>query len=814
MTTSLQSTVDRLNRIISAAANTTSCLHGLRVVILGLLATATWSLVQLEDQAWQLGLGATTILLGALLGRRKRSPHHINPSDLALALEMEHGGDVAESLTSADPQADLSQGWSAVAQGHIQAQKDFERGRVLGFASTLVLPCLLCAAAFPSAAPSLKHAFNEVSKAVAQLSRGATLEVIQGGSDGAQAKPLELSGKRPLEVELLAQNLIAVRVNGAATRSGVPVVELRRRKNPGDQSASIFQSFQMSPVTADGPQGDEESVRLHEISFAVTEDVDLYIPQLGSEMLARLKVHQLPLPKVSLSTTAPPGGVWADDQPLPLHIEVHAENSLQTVRLIIKSDQKVSKELVANVMAENKSELVTDYRLMLEAYVENDLAEVEITAEAVDRAVPTPLTGVSAPLHLTTASAYGRYRQSLQTLREVKPFLDTAIADHVPRLPQAASDLAVKAAEQSETSPFFDGLDRMQIRNFASQAADLAAGVRDEALHELSQALNDFLFEHEVLDDRERDRDFFVAARALSRLLEQDQSRRPAPLNIVTQRMINFLNVRHERWTKRVARLKADARPAGWTQVQRRPFHEQIERIAALGVEKGKAAASQEAQLTTLAKAVVQYRAWISELEAAEDKAREEEDQQRQQGLASARDTLKELQKRQGEISAELDRSDQRPKDQLAGQWPTTKLKQNSNIKDTRHLEGQMRGLSQNAAVRIQAAAKAMEATVESGNSEDYVTAESAADLAGRLLRQADSAAQQSQQKRRSRGRRRRVTGDNYYGQSVVGGDVEIKREYQVDRRYREDILDEVQSSSYDEENRTLLETYLRRVIR
>ena len=116
--------------------------------------------------------------------------------------------------------------------------------------------------------------------------------------------------------------------------------------------------------------------------------------------------------------------------------------------------------------------------------------------------------------------------------------------------------------------------------------------------------------------------------------------------------------------------------------------------------------------------------------------------------------------------------------------------------------------------MRVQAAAEAMEQVLEAGGAADYRSAEAAADLAGRMLRQADSAAQQSQQKRRSRGRRRRVTGDNYYGQSVVGGDLEIKREYQVDRRYREDILQEVQTSGYDEENRALLENYLRHVIR
>ena len=45
-----------------------------------------------------------------------------------------------------------------------------------------------------------------------------------------------------------------------------------------------------------------------------------------------------------------------------------------------------------------------------------------------------------------------------------------------------------------------------------------------------------------------------------------------------------------------------------------------------------------------------------------------------------------------------------------------------------------MRSLSPIAAERIQAAVKSMEITLESGNKEAFVQAESASDMAGRLL--------------------------------------------------------------------------------
>jgi hypothetical protein len=396
----------------------------------------------------------------------------------------------------------------------------------------------------------------------------------------------------------------------------------------------------------------------------------------------------------------------------------------------------------------------------------------------------------------------------------LKAVIDTAVEKQDHHLPGIATKLIAKAAVQSEKSPFFDGMDRLQIRRFETSIQDIAAAGSSDELNNLSQELNAFLFEHEILDDRERDRDFFVAARALSRLLELEPSRRPATLTSVVGRLRQFLDDRYERWTERVERLKPAHVPGSWDEIRtKRPFHAALEQIARLD-KSPNSPSSQSEQLTAISKAVGTYRAWLQDLESQEDKMRDEQDRQRQEGLASARDVLKELQKRQGEISSELDRSDERPPEQLASQWPSTRLKQNTNTKETRQLEGRMRGLAPTAAQRIKAAAEAMAQATDFGNKGVFNKAESYADLAGRLLRQAESAAQQAQQKRRSRGRRRRVTGDNYYGQSVVGGDIEIKREYQVDRRYREDILDEVQSSGYDEENRSLLENYLRHVIR
>lgn len=971
------SAVAALNRIKRVSTLSSFLLRTLRSAAVAVMTVSIWALVRPEQELEHLALGAVAFAIALIAGMRtSRHDRRIDAADFLLAMEMQHGKAHAAPLTGLSPDAALPDDWRPHVDAFRQDLVRFELGRNLALATSLVLPLAVTSVTLPQAVPSFRLALSEVSNVVSMLSRGATLRVIQGATTEVPEKGYPLSDDEPVEIELLAQNLIEVSVSGGGFGRAAPIVELRKRKravngepetkptpqedkagvdsepgadplstaklpwekakdetpaedaektpadapegnadgdgtsepeddartakaageteaplsdaplpwekkdkaattgtpdgaaaasaegaapqNAGGSSESatagdatdkgaaatasdsqtssgseaapsaspedaaadarppVFQRFQMIPVRDASRTPESNEPTRFSISFAVAEPVDLFIPQLeGDRPLAHLKVRQLPIPKVTLSSLSEPEDPWPDDQPLNLRIKVDAENPLQLVRLLIKSGSRVSKELVANVMAEDRTELVTDYRLVLETYVESDLAQVEIIAEAIDRAVPTPLAGYSEPLRINTASAYGRYRATLQTLRELKQQLDDTLGKQAGQLPKEAREHARKAADQSEKSPFFDGLDRVQIHRFENKVEELAAQSAFEGMLDLSQQLNDFLFEHEILDDRERDRDFFVATRSLSRLVEEELKKRPVAIKTVTDRMKRFLDDRQQRWEKRVERLAPEQKPPQWeTLSKEQPFHKSMERVQELDERARTDPKARSEQMAELSKTVVDYRAWIEDLEAREDRMREEEERQRQEGLASARNTLRELQQRQGEVSAELDRAGERQKDQLDEQWTSTRMKQNANAKETKRLESQMRTLAPNAGARIEAAHEAMEATLKAGDEGNYALSESSSDLAGRLLRQAERAASQSQQKRRSRGRRRRVTGDNYYGQSVVGGDIEIKREYQVDRRYREDILDEIQDANLDEEQRALLENYLRQIIR
>lgn len=816
MNLTLDSVVRKINTMKRRNRSISRLIVFFRACVLATMTTSIWAMVRPGEETEQIYLGLFVFLISLTAVWGKSKDTKVNTGSLALSLEMKYGHLHNQSLSTSDPNQNIAAGWQDAVKKEISVIKTFEQSRLLALASGCILPLIITAITIPTAAPSFQLMFKEVSNAVAFLNRGATLKIVQGSTKETEKNIYQLNPASPAKIELLAQNLVEVTVTGGGFENASPVVILKHWRDSSEdkKDEEIFQTFQMMPVRA--PNAGAAETARYTISFAINEKIKLFIPAIDkNNHVAEVTVKQLPIPKVTLTSLTELEDPWPDDQPLTLSINVQAENPLQIVRLLIKSGSRISKELVANVLNEDMKELSTEYRLTLEPYVESDIAQVEIIAEATDKAIPNPLTGQSAPLRLNTASAYGRYRQTLQTLKQIKEHLDKAQSNQDPNLPPEAKELAALANRQSEKSPFFDGLDRVQINKFQTDVNELDSEKSMEQVLELSQTISDFLFEHEILDDRERDRDFFVAARGLSRLIETDPLKRPVPLAAVTDRVTSFLKDRHERWLLRTARINPEQLPEQWPKIRdQKPFETAITSIQSAEASPMSKNEIKGDQLEALSKTVVEYRSWIEALETAEDKSRESEEKQRQEGLASARNVIRELQKRQGEISTELDKADQRPKDQLDEQWPATRMKQNTNTRETKRLESQMRSLSPTAGERVKAASEAMEITNTNGTSGKYQMAESASDMAGRLLRQADSAAQQSQQKKRDRGRRRRVTGDNYYGQSVVGGDIEMKREYQVDRRYREDILEEIQTSSYDEDNRTLLENYLRHVVR
>lgn len=804
--------IDKMNAIRLRALAFTLILRLARALLLAGAMLSLWASIRTGHDFEAMGLSLLTFIL-AFTFQVKTQFRKVSGSELLLSLDMAHpeARTSPYELQNAHMNSEAQSEWLPLLDAEIKEVKQFESRRLMGLLSSLPLP-LICFLLASLAQPlALSNVLNKVTHVVARLSDGASLKVLSGMPGDETIEPITLAkGKLP-KIELLTQNMIEITV---VDRPGIiPQLNLRKRL-PGDMvpdsNRDVYQSFRLVPIKNES----NEAQAIYTIAFSLKDDVDIYLSTIaGNQPVATIDIRELPVPKVALEPATRLLKPWPDDRPLPLKISVSSENPLKQIRLQIKAEGRTSTEIVSNILVSDKTRVTTNYDLVLEAYVQSDLSQVEIVAEAIDRAVPLPLVGQSQPLLVETASAYGRYQQTLQTLRQLKSLVDDAAKNQEPSLPNEASDLTDKALKESENSPFFDGLDRVQMSNFNNQVEQLKNQPQMAELFDLQENLNRFLFEHETLDDKERDRDFFVAARSLSRLIEKDRDRRTISTEAVTQRMKSFLAERQKRWQARTNYLPE--KPAGWENIKDQPFSKSMDRINEADAKS--TPQGQKEALSELSQSVSQYREWLDELEQAEEKARQQAEQKRQEGLTSARNQLKELQKRQTEVSQRLDKSASRSEQELTTNWPSTRMMQNTNIKGTSSLEAQLRSLSPQAGERIKAAADAMKLTVESGGQQSFSQAESAADMAGRLLRQAQSAAQKSQREQRRRQRRRRVTGDNYYGKRIIRGDIEIKREYSVDRRYREEVLEDISNSQNavgGEEEARVLEDYLRHVVR
>ncbi len=649
--------------------------------------------------------------------------------------------------------------------------------------------------------PSLSRGWSQLVGTLSVWSPRAEITILKGDPSNLEStapRVIAIYRHRTPDIELLEGNLIEI----ATHADGSPAIELR----------DTSQNFVM---TRSGKE------RGFTITLTVSRSTAVYLNGDGrSLLLANIKVQSLPVPKVTLVAAAFPGGAanpdsnlpfagaWHDDKPLPLKIGVRAEAPVAAVKLLIRSGKQESVENVLNVLSDDRREIDTDYSVTLEPYVESDESEVTIVAIATDRSVPKPLTGASDPLRITVLSSYGRYRRTLATLRELKSALDDAAQSGKLQdleFKKDAQRLTGLAMQQSADSPYFDALDRNDLNSFNARV-----GEGDEsAMLELSAGLGEFLFAHESIDQRERDRDFFVAMRTLSRVLQTQDDGRESSATRILSRVGLFLDERHRFWVARVERLGKDLIPSQWPAIRdQKPFHRMIREV------QGLTSQGPQDALARIARGVAKYRVWIDELEAKEDESRKRREAERQRGLASTENELRELQRRQGEVSGGLDRAQSRQANEVEANWPGLRTIENGNLKGAKSLEGKVRAFAPGAEARLKAAAIQMQQTIDHGNAGQFPAAESSSDMAGRLLRQAEQAAQRAQDSGQDRGRRRRVNGDNYYGQSIVGGDVEIKREYEVDRKYREDILDEVSRSRVDDDDKILLDRYTREVVR
>ncbi|MDE3270208.1 MAG: hypothetical protein OYH77_08005 [Pseudomonadota bacterium] len=590
----------------------------------------------------------------------------------------------------------------------------------------------------------------------------------------SKVKPL--STKQTATIPINSDNLVRITVQASAL-TAPPLLSLRQ-----PDEAEFFQEVLFSR-TDEG---------IYQLTMRIEQTAELLINSLHQgKVLARFELIPPTLPQVQMNFASKIATPHPDDSPIALMLVVSSRSALANVELEISSATgETQHELVHQFSGNAKHSLATTYQTVLEPYVEADYTEVMLVAVATDR---NGSQGRSEPLTVQLVSAYGRYLHTLKTLRTLKTKLDEKIANQHGVSNDELVALMRVANQQAQASPFFDVRDRNTLVELYDT---LRRAQQKTELLLVAEQLDLFLLEHEMINHRERDRDFFVAMHRLAWAKNSKKDLKP-----MLDKIGKFITERRRIWQQRVELLPDTQKPPNWSMIKReRPF------MQALG--KLRRTPSDE-QLSATVNA---YQSWISELEEHEDKVRQRVQQEVQRKVSAAQRQLKAMQKRQASISKALDKADQQSQTSLHQNWTTSRRQQNSNIKQAKRLHSQLAQVSRLAAMRMAAATQAMQEVKTCGDEQKFVCAESKSDLAGRLLHQTNNATR-SRLLRHQR-QARQVVGGNYFGQAITSGKIELQRDYKVNRRYREDILEQIQNSNLLEKHPDLLDSYLRKVLR
>ncbi|MFY7930247.1 MAG: hypothetical protein ACOVS5_15340, partial [Oligoflexus sp.] len=355
-----------------------------RSVILALCAFLVWAWIRPEAWGQQVVIFFLALMIFMLLSWQKGLKMS-SLSEQLLALEMAYP-ETAESAFQLRSNPYAAVAWQDLLEAEFAKQRREGFSLIWSKLATLLLPAFCLIFLIQGSGQAWTNALQSLERAAFSLSYGAKLRLVEGAAH-PDHDTFNL-GSKTLQLTVLEQNLIEILVVTAP--DAAPLLQLK------DADDKAVQTFRLVRVGGDLDRG---AVGRFSVTFALREDARLFLSTVSTrEAVANIKVKRLPVPQVVLRSPADPENAWPDDRPLPLNILVKAEHPLQTIHLLIKSGERSEKELVSEVLAQDKLELETSYSLGLETYLEQDIQDIEIVAEATDRAMPTPLVGRSKPL--------------------------------------------------------------------------------------------------------------------------------------------------------------------------------------------------------------------------------------------------------------------------------------------------------------------------------------------------------------------------------------------------------------------------------
>ncbi|MCY4381409.1 MAG: hypothetical protein OXC40_07585, partial [Proteobacteria bacterium] len=615
-----------------------------------------------------------------------------------------------------------------------------------------------------------------------------------------------------------------------------PLMAMTRQGGGGMYMKESYQNLGMTKVTDKGPS---HSKSYDQLMLRVFQSSAIFVQEISkTKPVAYVAFGEQSVPSVGLLFNEPvdPTKSVSDDQPISVRISGVSPYPLRRINLIIETARGQFRETVTTIMANSQLSIVHNYSVHLAPYIFDREEHVHLIAEVIATAQGDEIIGLSEPLAIRVSSSYGRYKQALQDLGAIRKELMMWQQEQASDIMARIGDLSESLAENSQQTSFFNLADRINLEDFQEQLANIRQ--KESSDHPISQELigdiNEFLTLHEELDDRERDRDFFVASRLYAQKAREISLGHQQTLDQDTENMMEFLAERRERWQERVAQLGETNQDfaimaqryamnpyftEGWQSMD----HAMQQQIRNRGSKNNDQ--NQEAPFVQLSSLISEYRVWLDALELNENKQREQARSQHMSSLASAEATLKMMRKSQDNIASRLDLSatmvtgdQERVKDveqMMAKEWHEIKQSQTkvqTQAEQLRKMLSQVPGLTTD---RIGDAIEAMKGVKQAGGHGDFYQAEELADQASRLLREGaqDTKSHRSRQKsRQSLHPRKSVIGNEYYGNSIV--DMSLTKEHSVDQNYREAVLRDMSQYPRQGRDQSIQKRYLREMLR
>ncbi len=622
------------------------------------------------------------------------------------------------------------------------------------------------------------------------------ITVLKGVKNSNQPEKYKLHTGKTALIELKEDNLVELTLSSSEEENKIILL---------DENKHFFQTILL--------QKKDLTETEYRASFSLTKNLHLTLESLPAKTLplASFFVDASELPEVFISPEGPVKDPWPSNEPISLRIEVKAKKELSLVKLHIKSDSDFHSREIAELSTRSVKNISFTEIIYLDQFLSDDFGKITLQAEAEDVTNPVSQKGFSNQITLNLISVYGEYQKALSLLKEMRENIANSEPKGKMALDKKSLDKLNELSVLSEKTPYFDHQDRKTLDEIENLLKEYAKNLEEKNLQEASSLIAEFLSEHETLDDRERDRDFFVAMRSLSHLVEEGGVQKKNEILESNEQTLKFLKDRFKRWQERVSELQDKTEIPSWESIeQKKPFQQSLEKISSW--LKDTSSFDSKKIRNELSTTVTSYENWIQELETAEDKAEEEQAELAEQQLVSIRKQLAELKKRQDEISIKLDQSENNSQETLKTEWPITRLKQNTNLSAMDELIQQLSSLNFSAGKRLDSAKEAMAEALSSGEKQNFRKAETSSDSAGRYLREAMNKSEERQTKNRER-KRKQTGSQEYHGQAIHRGDIEIRHDYEIDKQYREEILKEFESNSA-ENYHDIQERYLKKIIR